>query len=144
MSGKTRFQFEFDVQVEYAKALEYTKEMCTLAEWKDLAGQVILNVKCERQWWSAQCEPGRKHELPSQLLHTFGVALGNTVWPVIKLLAFTGQLHKAITFAKAQESVALGNELLLFLLSEFPREDHQEMLKCCIDELKNLESNLTE
>ena len=92
--------------------------MCSATEWNIVAGQVIANVKRERRWWSEQCVGPRQHELPSRLLHMFGVALGNHAWHVTRLLAFTGQVLKGVDFAKAQSPDDVAKELLLFLLSE--------------------------
>ena len=109
-NGINNSGLQFNARTEYNKSLDRAKGMCTLTEWKSLVGQVIMLVKRERQWWGSQCEVARQRELPSQLIHMFGVALQNLVWPVMRLLVYTGQFQKGVDYAKTQKPMSLGIE----------------------------------
>ena len=106
--------------------------------WEVIATQVIRNVGKDRWWWEKEC---RTHppSLSSELLHLFGVSLGtsdSSMWPVTKLLAFTGQFYKCVDYVMSvNKSGGVVRPLLTFVLKQATICENEKAVKKCQDAL---------
>jgi hypothetical protein len=128
----------FDVVRHLQTAMERLRTRSLDKNWVRIRDRVIDQVGQASAWWSVEC---RTHppSCASELLHVFGVNLGTTdasMWPITKLLAFTGQYKKCVAYVLLKKTLA--KPLLRFLLTEATNAKNEKAIERCRRALSEL------
>ena len=134
--GSSRNTSGFDLIHHVKVAMERLRHRSS--NWNSISNRIIDKVGESRNWWGNECRT-YPPSTSSELLHLFGVSLGTndtSMWPVTKLLVYTGQYKKSVEYVMLKKNIA--RPLLNFIYDEASKIGNEKAMKRCHHALLHL------